>query len=248
TSFFSWYVKPTCAQHDHIGRTIRDEVWVNPVVFLESESTYTDKWNRSFNFVFARDDLIARTTHGLGYPEELKKFEAMIEDRATTMLYYAMVGNHTEERTVVARLCAGPLLSAMVDECEKVMKGKGNAYKLCLYSSHDSTMSGLLEVLGIWDNKWPPFAADVRLELYKEVNGSEFYVKVLYCGNVCRIRGQNSELLPWSEFVKAVRNYLIREDEYWEMCACDVVERFAKDLLKHVEGEVVRPLEVPAGM
>lgn len=59
--------------------------------------------------------------------------------------------------------------------------------KLCLYSSHDSTMAGVLEVLGIWDKKWPPFAADVRLELFKDVDNSGYYIRVLYCGEVRKI-------------------------------------------------------------
>ncbi|BFZ25679.1 hypothetical protein BsWGS_28718 [Bradybaena similaris] len=248
SSFFKWYVNPTCSHHDPIGAAIRHEVWEDPIASLQAESTYTDKWDRSFNFVFARDDLVARTAHGLAYPEELKPFKDLIEDHATTMLYNAMAGQYVAERDVVARLCAGPLMAAMIDESEKVIRGDGSSYKLCLYSSHDSTMLGLLEVLGIYDNKWPPFAADIRLELYKEVNSSEFYVKVLYCGKVCQIRGQTSELLPWPEFVKAVKKYLIHEDQYWKLCACDVLERFAADLLKHVEGEVVKPSEAPAGM
>lgn len=42
----------------------------------------------------------------------------------------------------------------------------------------------MMEILNIWDDKWPPFAADVRLELYKATNCKEWYVRVLYLGKV----------------------------------------------------------------
>ena len=41
-------------------------------------------------------------------------------------------------------------------------------YKMMLYSVHDTTMAPLLLVLGLFDNKWPEFAADLAFELYRD--------------------------------------------------------------------------------
>ena len=41
-------------------------------------------------------------------------------------------------------------------------------YKLMLFSSHDTTLVSLLLALGIFNNTWPDFAADVAFELYRD--------------------------------------------------------------------------------
>ena len=52
-----------------------------------------------------------------------------------------------------------------------------------IYSCHDSTLVALVASLGFYDNRWPPFGADVRFELYEDVDKNEF-IKVSYCGEV----------------------------------------------------------------
>ena len=41
-------------------------------------------------------------------------------------------------------------------------------YKMMLYSVHDTTVAPLLLALGVFDNKWPDFAADLAFELYRD--------------------------------------------------------------------------------
>ena len=41
-------------------------------------------------------------------------------------------------------------------------------YKMMLFSAHDTTMAPLLMVLGLSDDKWPDFAADLAFELYRD--------------------------------------------------------------------------------
>ena len=59
-----------------------------------------------------------------------------------------------------------------------------------LYSCHDSTLMSLLLVLGCFDDKWPPYAADLAFELYEDEE-EEHWVKIRYCGEV------RSLLLNW---------------------------------------------------
>ena len=40
--------------------------------------------------------------------------------------------------------------------------------KFVLYSGHDMTMMTMLYVLGVYDFKWPKYAADVKIELYQD--------------------------------------------------------------------------------
>ena len=52
-----------------------------------------------------------------------------------------------------------------------------------IYACHDSTLVGLLGTLDIFDFTWPPFGADIRLELYENRAGKQF-IRVSYCGQV----------------------------------------------------------------
>lgn len=56
--------------------------------------------------------------------------------------------------------------------------------KLILYASHDITLTALLVALGTFDHKWPPYAADMILELYQHQQSEEWFVRLSYCGEV----------------------------------------------------------------
>lgn len=56
--------------------------------------------------------------------------------------------------------------------------------KLFLYSVHDTTLMPCLMALGVFDMKWPPYAADITLELYQHRQTNQHYVKVSYIGQV----------------------------------------------------------------
>lgn len=64
--------------------------------------------------------------------------------------------------------------------------------KLILYASHDITLIPLLVALGTFDGKWPPYAADVTLELYQHRQSKEWFVHLSYHGEV---RSQGNSLV-----------------------------------------------------
>lgn len=61
--------------------------------------------------------------------------------------------------------------------------------KLFLYSAHDTTLMPCLMALGIFDMRWPPYAADLTLELYQHRHTNKAFVKVSYNGQVRRRLG-----------------------------------------------------------
>lgn len=56
------------------------------------------------------------------------------------------------------------------DICNPVMDCflANSQYKMILYSVHDTSVASLLLALGIFDDKWPDFAAEVVFELYRD--------------------------------------------------------------------------------
>ncbi|CAL1533831.1 unnamed protein product [Lymnaea stagnalis] len=250
-SFFEWYSQPVYNDLDRIWKVLAD-VYANPVKYLEEQPKIKDAWDHPFNFVFGRDDVVARVTHGNIYPVILEPFKDQIEENATKLMYYAMTGQHDQQRQVVTQLSAGPLMTEVTSQCEKFMKGKG--HKLCLYSTHDSTLTAVLQALDIWDNAWPPFAADIRFELYKELDSDEWYVRVLYLGKVKKIRNQTEDYIHWSEFKRALNCYVINQPMYTRICASNILERIAKDIVREEDEtdddstESKEESETPAGM
>lgn len=53
-----------------------------------------------------------------------------------------------------------------------------------MYSAHDTTLIPCLLALGIFDMEWPPYAADITLELHQHRQTKEAFVKVSYLGQV----------------------------------------------------------------
>jgi len=83
---------------------------------------------------------------------------------------------------------------------------------MMLYSVHDTTMAPLLLVLGLFDNKWPEFAADLAFELYRDKN-HDYYVRVLYKGEEKIIPKCASPFCPLNKFKELVSEYFI---DNWE--------------------------------
>lgn len=77
------------------------------------------------------------------------------------------------------RLYGGPLLKEIIKHMNA--KKSGNLYpdrNLAVYSAHDTTVSALLETMGVFETHIPPFAATVLVELRK--NNDQFKVSVYY--------------------------------------------------------------------
>lgn len=53
-----------------------------------------------------------------------------------------------------------------------------------MYSAHDTTLIPCLLALGIFDMRWPPYAADLTVELHQNRKTDEAFVKVSYVGEV----------------------------------------------------------------
>ncbi len=63
---------------------------------------------------------------------------------------------------------------------------KSRPQKLYYYSAHDTTLNGILLALDLIDenHSWPPFAAHLVFELWKDTDKSDYFIKVFYCGKV----------------------------------------------------------------
>ncbi|XP_060083776.1 lysophosphatidic acid phosphatase type 6-like [Ylistrum balloti] len=204
------------------------------------------------SFVGIRDDLVARKTHGFPVPDFVLPFWDMIEVMASKMMYASFCGQHKAERPTIMKLSTGPLMTMVLDNIQDMEENKRDAKKLFLFATHDSTMVGILGLLDIWDNEWPPFSVDIRFELYENQNKEKF-IQVIYKGKARKVRGCDSTLCSLEQFRKAMKPYMIREKEFLSICNSDILEQIDKEIKEEEKGEIqteeVREQsETPAGM
>ncbi|MEQ2204168.1 hypothetical protein XENOCAPTIV_008983 [Xenoophorus captivus] len=90
--------------------------------------------------------------------------------------------------------------------------------KLFLYSAHDTTLIPCLMALEIFDMKWPPYAADVTLELHQNRKTGDTFVKVSYMGQDQLIPGCSGVYCPLQEFKQVVSTYTLTSELYHSRC------------------------------
>lgn len=204
---------------------------------------------KNINFVEVRDDIVAREVHGMAYPSMLHEHRQMIEKNACMLLYYAFCGHNEAYRPIAIKLSTGPVLKMLLDNIEVADSNPTKLYILCC---HDSTLVGLLGALEIYDFNWPPFGADLRMELY-ENEQKEKFVRVSYVGKDQKLPGCKSELCSLADFKAWTQNYVIDRKNFMELCSSNILEMIDKESIEQEKNEVEdeedkKRSETPAGM
>ncbi|XP_037542425.1 lysophosphatidic acid phosphatase type 6 [Nematolebias whitei] len=168
------------------------------------------------DFILIRDDMVARETHGLPNPPVLNSWKNTVEQRAVDMMYHIFDPSKKEN----LQLCVGPLLEVLGENIEKKLQGISSESdrKLFLYSVHDTTLIPCLMALGIFDMRWPPYAADITLELHQNRQTSEAFVKVSYAGQDQLIPGCSGVYCPLQEFKQVLSAHSLSSELYRSRC------------------------------
>ncbi|XP_072300633.1 lysophosphatidic acid phosphatase type 6 [Eucyclogobius newberryi] len=172
--------------------------------------------HQQVDFILIRDDMVARETHGLPCPPVLDTWRNKVEQRAVDMMCY--VYNPSKRESL--QLCVGPLLHILLvnieDKLQRVLQEPNR--RLFLYSVHDTTLIPCLMAMGIFDMRWPPYAADITLELYKHRQTKEAYVKVSYIGQDQLLPGCSGVYCPLQEFKQVLSAHSLSPDQYQSLC------------------------------
>ncbi|XP_040004374.1 lysophosphatidic acid phosphatase type 6 [Xiphias gladius] len=168
------------------------------------------------DFILIRDDMVARETHGLPCPPVLDTWRDKVEQRAVDMICHVYEPSKREN----LQLCVGPFLHILLTNLEEKLQGTSSEpnRKLFLYSAHDTTLIPCLMALGIFDMRWPPYAADITLELHQHRQTNEAFVKVSYIGQDQLIPGCSGVYCPLQEFKQAISAYTLSAELYQSLC------------------------------
>ncbi|BHF57322.1 Lysophosphatidic acid phosphatase type 6 [Sparganum proliferum] len=125
-----------------------------------------DRQTDDCQIYYVRDDYIARKHNKFTYPESLKPLEEEIDILSATELLCELLG---KQRDWLSNLdiTIGPVLHLILTK----IRDHSELPPLQLFAGHDSTILPLLLAFNFFDGKWPPFGADVIIELYSQTDG-----------------------------------------------------------------------------
>ncbi|XP_006124305.2 lysophosphatidic acid phosphatase type 6 [Pelodiscus sinensis] len=210
-----------CQRLKHLSRGKMESVLLQPGISDDLKTIREEmgiESEKSVDFFLLLDNIFAEQVHDLPSCPVMKNFLKMIERRSVDSVLYIMEHNSRE----VLQMSVGPLLYALNDNIVKAVNPSApatKARKLILYAAHDITLIPLLMALGTFDHKWPPYAADVTVELYQHQQSKEWFVRLSYQGEEQVARGCRAGLCPLEEFLSALSHYAVSPEEYSVLCS-----------------------------
>ncbi|CAJ0938167.1 unnamed protein product [Ranitomeya imitator] len=169
------------------------------------------------DFFLLLDNLLAEQAHGFPFSVQYERHLRHLERRAIDILCYVIDSNNSE----AVRLSVGPFLYALQSNMLETTRRSADGpptRKLFLFSTHDVTLIPLLVAFGIFDQKWPPYAADITLELYQHRPSKEWFTRLRYNGKEHVVAGCSSGLCPLDQFLNALTEFTLSPEAYKTLC------------------------------
>ncbi|XP_065063739.1 lysophosphatidic acid phosphatase type 6-like [Rhopilema esculentum] len=166
-----------------------------------------DRKKEEFSVLGLKENMGSRAAKDAPIPECLIKRKDEIESFAVAYQMRVLVG--TGKSKEISRMSVGGFMEAMCSQIEDKVRHKSDL-KFVLYSGHDMTMMTMLYVLGVYDFKWPKYAADVKIELYQDKN-QDWFVKLLYNDKDLTLPGCGTPVCPLSRFLELCEPYRVKD-------------------------------------
>ncbi|XP_014662895.1 PREDICTED: lysophosphatidic acid phosphatase type 6-like [Priapulus caudatus] len=174
------------------------------------------------SFIKYRDLISCAESHGMEIPPDLKCWSEKITRYASQMLTF-VCGGMPDQGDLVLQMGVGPLLTMVAKNVFKSLSHQ-RTYKMQLYSCHDTTIHGLLIALGIPEDGWPPYCADLAIETYARQDKAAF-VQVKYLGEVQKLPTCKDSLCTISEFKETVSRYYVTAEKWDKLCGSNPESR-----------------------
>jgi acid phosphatase len=162
------------------------------------------------------DVLRTRHCHGFALPVGITEQDVHDVGHALNQ-EYRLLRRDLPQSKEINKLEQGAFLGELVDAMQQAMTGQ-HGPKLRVYSGHDATVYGLLGNLESLDMNWPPYAANIILELWRTTRKKEYVVRLLYNGRPLTCSWWDfSTPCAWSVFANHVESCIPRR--FHECCA-----------------------------
>ncbi|OLY83229.1 Counting factor 60 [Smittium mucronatum] len=105
----------------------------------------------------------------------------------------------------LVRFAVGPFFSQILQELNSaiLLHKKRNAVRMSIYSCHDDTITNILGGLRADDFNflWPPFNANIFIELWKNRSTGKFSIRIFNSGRILKVLGATQgDPSPWCDF------------------------------------------------
>lgn len=129
-------------------------------------------------FVNFGDNVVTRKSLGIPLPRTVQAPFAQGDEQKVARIVNACYST-IYRFTSVAKITSGKLLTAIIHNMKNVAARK-TSLRYNLYSSHDANVAALMTLLGLPLSGQPPFASNVRLELYQVGDTHKYIVQLTY--------------------------------------------------------------------
>ncbi|EDQ92412.1 uncharacterized protein MONBRDRAFT_30813 [Monosiga brevicollis MX1] len=154
------------------------------------------------HYVGLRDNFVARLAHNKSIPPGITRTMMRRIEGYAVRDVVALFQDRPEE---TLRLTCGLVIKDILNNMQHMQEHPLQSPPLRLYSAHDTTLMPLLLAFGAFDGHWPPYAADITLELFEDQHQhGDYYVRALYCGEIIRMPNQESDFVPYKVFHAAM--------------------------------------------
>ncbi|KAK2180681.1 hypothetical protein NP493_432g03004 [Ridgeia piscesae] len=128
------------------------------------------------------------------------------------------------------RLAGMPFSKLIENNIRNACYHPDSAPKLQMYACHDSSIVLLLSMFNCFNHHWPPYSANIRLELYEAPGCPDrYWMKILYCNKAVVVRGLNSDEYPYicmDMFYELLKRYNVSSiAEYFKLSGCNMYKR-----------------------
>ncbi|KAL0205740.1 hypothetical protein P9112_001047 [Eukaryota sp. TZLM1-RC] len=172
-------------------------------IALGVEVVTLDDWNKGFDYLYT----LVNNALPLPRPITYQDYQELFELKSWQL--YRM---YSEE---FLTLSLGVWFKELKDSIREVFEGK-SIVKYRVFSGHDTTVMPLLQVLDIANPEWPPYAANVALELWS-VDGKPT-IRAVYNGEPIKMRYCSSVNCPLQMFEERIGQFSVSRQEWETLC------------------------------